>query len=298
MHPILFEIGRFTIYSYGVLVATGVLLGLWFARRQAPHAGLDPDRVWNLGIYVVLTALVVAKLWLVVIYWHYYMQHPREIFSYDLIQSGGTFFGGVLGAIALTIIYTRIAKIPLLALLDCYSAGLPLGHAIGRLGCFMAGCCYGKPTTLPWGVMFTNPIAPRLVGTPMGVPLHPTQLYEAAAEFCNFLILIWIGKRQTFKGQILGTYLLLYGFERSAIEFVRGDPDRTLMFHGAVSLMQIVAVAFILTGAFLWWRGTHHQLPAMPIISDVGEPKSKDMPKDEPKAKAKTKRRRATPRRA
>jgi phosphatidylglycerol:prolipoprotein diacylglycerol transferase len=226
------------------------------------------------------------------------MQHPREIFSYDLIQSGGTFFGGVLGAIALTIIYTRIAKIPLLALLDCYSAGLPLGHAIGRLGCFMAGCCYGKPTTLPWGVMFTNPIAPRLVGTPMGVPLHPTQLYEAAAEFCNFLILIWIGKRQTFKGQILGTYLLLYGFERSAIEFVRGDPDRTLMFHGAVSLMQIVAVAFILTGAFLWWRGTHHQLPAMPIISDVGEPKSKDMPKDEPKAKAKTKRRRATPRRA
>ncbi len=255
MHPILFEVGRFTIYSYGVLVATGVLLGLWFARRQAPHAGLDPDRVWNLGIYVVLTALVVAKLWLVVIYWHYYMQHPREIFSYDLIQSGGTFFGGVLGAIALTIIYTRIAKIPLLALLDCYSAGLPLGHAIGRLGCFMAGCCYGKPTTVAWGVTFTNPAAAQLAGTPLGVPLHPTQLYEAGAEFINFLILVWLGKRQRFTGQILGTYFLLYGIERGTIEFFRGDPGRTMMFHDTVSLMQIVSLCLIVTGAFLWWRG-------------------------------------------
>jgi phosphatidylglycerol:prolipoprotein diacylglycerol transferase len=156
----------------------------------------------------------------------------------------------------------------------------------------MAGCCYGKPTTLPWGVTFTNPIAARLVGTPMGVPLHPTQLYEAAAEFCNFLILVWISRRQTFKGQLLGTYLLLYGFERGAIEFVRGDPDRTLMFHGAISLMQIVAVAFVLTGAFLWWRGTHHQLLAMATVSESGEPKL------QPKPKPQTKKTRTSPRRA
>ena len=108
------------------------------------------------------------------------------------------------------------------------------------------------------------------------------------------MILIWIGKRQSFKGQILGTYLLLYGIERGAIEFVRGDPDRTLMFHGAVSLMQVVAVAFVLTGTFLWWRGMHHQLPAVAAVSDSGEPK----PIPKPKTKPKTKQSGASPRRA
>lgn len=274
MHPILFEFGGFPIYSYGVLVATGVLLGLWYARRQAPRVGLDPDRVWNLGIYVVLTALLVAKLWLVALYWRYYLQHPREIFSVDLIQAGGTFFGGVLGAVTLMVIYTRVTKTSVLALLDCFTAGLPLGHAIGRLGCFMAGCCYGKPTTLPWGVTFTNPIAARLVGTPMGVPLHPTQLYESAAEFCNFAILVWIGKRQSFRGQIIATYLLLYGIERGLIEFVRGDPDRTLMLHGAISLMQVVAVGFIMVGSILWWRGMHQQLPLGGSVSKRVTPRS------------------------
>ena len=274
MHPVLFNFGGFPIYTYGVLVAAGVLLGLWYARKQALRAGLDPDRVWNLGIYVVLTALVMAKVWLVVIDWHYYALHPREIFSIELLQSGGTFFGGVLGAIALVVIYTLVTKTSLVALLDCYAAGLPLGHAIGRLGCFMAGCCYGKPTTLPWGVTFTNPIPARLVGTPMGIPLHPTQLYESFAEFCNFAILVWIGKRQSFRGEILATYLLLYGVERGAIEFVRGDPDRTLMFHGALSIMQVVAVGFVLTGSFLWWRGMHQQAPGSQSISKRVAPRS------------------------
>jgi len=263
MHPILFQYGAITIYSYGVLVAFGVLLGLWYARRQAPRAGLDPDRVWNLGIYMVLTALLVAKLWLIAIYLPYYLEHPREVFSIGIIQSGGTFYGGVLGAIVLVLVYSYRAKMSILALLDTYSAALPLGHAIGRVGCFMAGCCYGKPTTLPWGVTFNNPIAAQLVGTPVGVPLHPTQLYEAAAEVCNFLVLVWLGKRQRFVGEMLGTYLLLYGFERGSLEFLRGDPDRTLMFHGAVSLMQVVSIAFICIGSYLWWRGSHKQLPQM-----------------------------------
>jgi phosphatidylglycerol---prolipoprotein diacylglyceryl transferase len=261
MHPILFQIGPITIYSYGVLVAAGVLLGLWYARRQAPHAGLDRDQVWNLGIYMVLTALVVAKLWLVLIDWHYYARHPAEIFSFGVVQSGGTFFGGLLGAILLAACYTWFAKLPILPLLDTYAGALPLGHAIGRLGCFMAGCCYGKPTWLPWGIKFTNPIAEQLVGTPIGVPLHPTQLYEAAAEIANFLFLIWLGKRQKFAGQIAGTYLVLYGIERALIEIVRGDPDRTLLLHGEVSLMQLISVGFVLAGCFLWWRGMRGELP-------------------------------------
>ena len=255
MHPILFQAGPFTVYSYGVLVATGVLLGLWYARRQAPHAGLNPDHVWNLGIYMVLTALIMAKIWLVASDASYYWSHPAEIFSLSTIQSGGTFYGGVVGAVLVVAFYTYFYKIPILPLTDTYAAALPLGHAVGRLGCFMAGCCYGKETSVPWAVVFKNPVTARLVGTPLDVPLHPTQLYEAGLESLNFLFLIWLGRRQQFKGQIFGSYLILYGIERGSLEFLRGDPGRTLLFNNAVSLMQIVSVCMIAFGAFLWWRG-------------------------------------------
>jgi phosphatidylglycerol---prolipoprotein diacylglyceryl transferase len=134
-------------------------------------------------------------------------------------------------------------------------AAAPLGHAIGRLGCFAAGCCYGKPTALPWAVTFHSEAAARISGTPLNVGLHPTQLYEAAAEFLNFLLLVWLGPKQRFSGQILGAYFILYGAERGVIEFFRGDPGRNLMFGGAVSLMQIVSVGLVFTGAALWWRG-------------------------------------------
>lgn len=255
MHPVLFHFGSITVYTYGILVAIGVVLGLFYARRQAPRAGLDPEKVWNMGIYAVLIALLLAKIWLVLGEWDYYTAHPSDIFSIATFQSGGTFYGGVLGAILTIILYSYFQKMPLLAVLDTFAAALPLGHCIGRLGCFAAGCCYGKPTTMPWGVAFTNPTAAQVAGTPLGVDLHPTQLYESAAELLNFMILVWLGKRQTFRGQMLGTYFLLYGVERGTIEFFRGDPGRTMLFHNSFSLMQVVSVFLILTGGFLWLRG-------------------------------------------
>jgi phosphatidylglycerol---prolipoprotein diacylglyceryl transferase len=265
MHPVLFQAGSITIYTYGVLVATGVLLGLWYARRQAPRAGLDPVRTWNMGIYAILIALLLAKVWLVFSEWSDYAAHPRDILSLATIQSGGDFYGGVLGAVLTILIYSYIYDMPLLPVLDTFAAALPLGHAIGRLGCFAAGCCYGKPTTQPWGVTFSNPLAAQIAGTPLDVRLHPTQLYESAAEFINFGILVWLGKRQRFKGQMLGTYFLLYGFERGTIEFFRGDPGRTMMFHNSFSLMQAVSVGLILTGGFLWYRGLRGAAPVQPL---------------------------------
>jgi phosphatidylglycerol:prolipoprotein diacylglycerol transferase len=158
----------------------------------------------------------------------------------------------------------------LLPTLDTCAAALPIGHAIGRVGCFFAGCCYGKPTTEPWAVTFTNPTAAQLAGTPLGVHLHPTQLYEASLEFLNFLFLMWLGKRQRFVGQIFGAYLMLYGTERGIIEFFRGDPGRSMMFHDSVSLMQLVSAALIITGAYLWWRGLNGKAPIRPpAISSV-----------------------------
>lgn len=267
MHPVLFTFGPFTVYTYGVLVAGGFIAGLWYAHWQAPRAGLDPRKIWNLGIYGILVALAVSKLWLVFSNLEYYIAYPRAIFSLATLESGGVFYGGVIGGVAWVLFYTRYQKMPFLSVLDVSAAGVALGHGIGRLGCFAAGCCYGKPTAMPWGVTFTSSAAARLSGTPLHVALHPTQLYESGAEFLNFLILIWLGARQRFSGQLIGAYFILYGVERGTIEFFRGDPGRTMMFHDSVSLMQIVSVGLILTGSFLWWRGLRRRAlihPAAP----------------------------------
>jgi len=255
MHPVLFHAGPFTLHTYGLLVSTGVLFGLWLARTQAESAGLDPDRVWNLGIYMVLAALVGAKLWLVLADWGYYADHPREIFSFSTLLSGGTYYGGFLSAALVAALYARHFHLKFLPLADVYVAPLALGHAIGRLGCLSAGCCYGQPKSLPWGVVFKDSYAHFLVGTPLRIRLHPTQLYEAATEFLIFAYLLYLRRRQHFTGELFAVYALLYGITRGTIEFFRGDPDRTLLAGGAFSLMQVVSVALILLGAWLLVRG-------------------------------------------
>src|ERR1700722_8231940 len=188
MFPVLFQLGPITIYSYGVLVATGVLLGIWYASRHARRAKLSPEKVWNLGIYIVFSAMIVAKVWLILSAWDYYVANPGEIISMTTIQSGGTFFGGFLGGVLAIFLYTYFERMPVLPVLDTFAVALPLGHAIGRLGCFAAGCCYGKPTSLPWGVTFTNPIAARVAGKPLGVRLQATQAFRSAAGVFYFLV--------------------------------------------------------------------------------------------------------------
>ncbi len=257
MLPILFHIGSLTIYSYGVLAAVGFLAGLWFACHRAPRFGLDPNKIWNLTIYGILIALGLSKIWLILSAWDYYSANPREIFSMATFQSAGTFYGGLVGGLVWTALYTHFQKMPMLTVLDLTAAPVALGHAIGRIGCFAAGCCYGKPTSAAWGVTFTNPTAQKISGTPLNVALHPTQLYESAAEFLNVGLLVWLGTKRRLTGQIIGAYFILYGIERGTIEFFRDDPGRTLMFHDRVSLMQLVSVALILTGGFLWLRKGH-----------------------------------------
>lgn len=256
MHPLLFQLGSFTVYTYGVLVATGVLVGVWLAAHDAPRVNLSPTKIWNLCIYGILVALVTSKVWLILSAWGFYSANPGEIFSPATLQSGGTFYGGLLGGLAWTWFYTRAQKMPLLPTLDVCAAPLALGHAIGRIGCFMAGCCYGKPTALPWGVTFTSDVAARISGTPLHVALHPTQLYEAAAEFANFLILYSIGRRTRFPGQVVGAYLALYGIERGLLEFLRDDPGRTLLFHNEISLMQLISLAMLAAAIFLIVRAS------------------------------------------
>lgn len=255
MHPVLFQIGGVTIYSYGVLVALGVLAGLWLARRQAAAAGLDAERVWNLGIYMVLAALVGAKLWQIAVRWEDYAADWRQLFSLATLQAAGMFYGGLVAALVVAVLYVRRAGLDFLALADVYAAPLALGHAIGRLGCFAAGCCWGKPTAAAWAVTFTDSHAEELVGVPLHQSLHPTQLYEALANFLIFAGLWQLGRRRQFPGQVFAAYAMLYGLARGGIEIFRGDPDRTLLFDGRLSLMQIVSAALFLLGVWLWWRG-------------------------------------------
>lgn len=253
MLPELFHFGRFFLPTYGLLVATGVLVGLWVSVRNSARQGISPEKAWNLGILVVLAGILGAKVLYILVDWSYYTRHPAEIFSLGTLQAGGVFSGGLLAALLVAAWYIRKHQLPTLATCDAFAPGLALGHAIGRVGCFAAGCCYGKETHTFWGVTFTNPLANLRVGTPLNVPLEPTQLLESAVELANFFILMWLLKRRKFDGQVIGAYLFLYGIARFFLEFLRGDPGRGVVFGGVMSGTQLISIFLVLAGGLLWY---------------------------------------------
>ena len=250
MHPILFEIGNWPVYSYGVLLAAAYLLALQLAVWRAKRRGIDPNRVMDLGIWIIIAALVGAKLLLVVVDWDYYRSNPGEMFS--LVRSAGVFYGGLVVATITGLVLIRRYKLPVWATADLYAPGIALGHVIGRMGCFFAGCCWGKPTDLPWGITFTNPAASLNVGTPLNVALHPTQLYEAGAELIILALLLATERKwKYFEGRTFWLYMLLYGITRFVIEFYRGDPRGMVM---GISTSQFVSVLLVpLSIGMLYW---------------------------------------------
>ena len=148
MFPQLFHIGKFFLPTYGLLVSTGVLLGLWISVRNSAKQGIDPDDSWNLGVLVVLCGIVGAKILYIVNDWGYYSTHVGDIFSWSTLQAGGVFSGGLIGAAVAAVWYIRKQRMPALATWDAFAPGLAFGHAIGRVGCFAAGCCYGNPPVI------------------------------------------------------------------------------------------------------------------------------------------------------
>ena len=249
MLPQLFHIGSFFLPTYGFLVASGVLIGLWISVRNSERLGYNGDKAWNLGILVVLCGIVGSK----VLYVINEGMTFREIFSTNTLQAGGVFSGGLIAAFVAAVWYVRKHHMPSFGTLDAFAPGLALGHAIGRIGCFAAGCCYGKATDHFWGVTFTNPLAAQLVGTPLGHALEPTQLFESAAELGIFFLLTWMFKRKKFDGQVFGAYLFLYGIARFFLEFIRDDPGRGSVFGGVLSGTQLIAIGLVLTGGIIWY---------------------------------------------
>ncbi len=224
MHPVLFRIGPLTIHTYGVFVASGFLLGLALAVRQANREGIPPERIVDIGFYLLLSAIIGSRLLFIVINAGYYLRHPLDVFK--IWEGGLVFYGGLVLAVPVAVLYIRRNNLDLWKISDIFAPSVAIGHVLGRLGCFSAGCCYGRPSSLPWAVTFTDPGC--LAKT--GVPLHPTQLYEAAGEFLNFLILIALRRRQSFKGQLFWTYIVLYSILRFTVEIFRGDEARGYIF--------------------------------------------------------------------
>ena len=250
MHPILFQIGDWPVYSYGVLLAVAYLVALQLAVVRARRRGLDGTKVMDLGIYLIIAALVGAKLMLVVVDFDYFRSQPRELLS--LVRAGGVFYGGLLAALGVAILLVRRYQLRIWATADLFAPGIALGHVVGRLGCLLAGCCYGTPTTMPWAITFTNPLAASNVGTPLGIPLHPTQLYDAGAELVIlFLLLVTERRGKQFEGRTFWLYMLLYGISRFIVEFYRGD-DRGMIM--GVSTSQFVSLLVVPLALFMLAR--------------------------------------------
>jgi phosphatidylglycerol:prolipoprotein diacylglycerol transferase len=257
MHPRLLTIpsfdligktwGPFTLHTYGFLLAVAFLLGLWVASRQAKRAGLDAGKITDMAVWVLIAGLVGAKLLLVGVEWRYFARNPRDAFS--IFQSGGVFYGGLGAGVLVAWLLARRNRLPAWRTADVLAPGVAIGQAVGRLGCFAAGCCWGKATSVPWGVTFTDVYAARAVGTPIDTPVHPSQLYESAAVFLIFLFLLWLAPRKRFHGQVTLAYVALYSAARFVLEFWRGDAERGTWFGNQVSTSQLIALALLVAVA-------------------------------------------------
>src|SRR3989440_6431492 len=222
MYPILCRIHGFGINSSGGFRALGFLGAIFVTVKLGVRDGLPRERIYDLCLWLLLSSLVGSKL-LMLFTEPEYRQNPRLLFSLDFLRSGGVFYGGLIGAIIAAYILMRRWKLPWWKTADACAPGIALGNVLGRQGCFSAGCCWGKPTNLPWGVRFTE-LGHEITGVPTGVKLHPTQLYESFAMLIVFFFLLWLHRRRKFSGQVILAYAIIYATVRFVIEFVRDDP--------------------------------------------------------------------------
>ena len=250
MHPVLFDLelgsfGRFTVGTYGLFYAVGFLLALRLGLHYARRDGIDAGRIVDLGIITLLAGFIGAKLLLYLIDLPYYLKHPMEMVH--SLRSAGVFYGGLGLAILAAVVYIRRQGLPLGKVCDLAAPAMALGQGIGRIGCFAAGCCYGRSCDLPWAVTFTNPRAYELTGVPLGVPLHPTQLYHALVDFVILGVTVWLMRRRRFDGQVFWSYLLLSSVGRAAVEHWRGDGARGLFFGDRISTSQLISIPVAVT---------------------------------------------------
>lgn len=257
MYPELFQIADFPITSYGVWLAIGMLLALFAASRLAARDGLPRDRIYDLGLWTLVGGLVGSKILML------FVEDNVQILSLDFLRSGGVYYGGLIGGFLAVVLTVRFYKLPFWKVADAFAPAVALGQAFGRQGCFAAGCCWGKPTDLFWGVHFTEQ-GHHYTGVPMYGPdnsdlyLHPTQLIESFTMLAVFALLVWLHRRKKFDGQVLIAYGIIYSIFRFAIEFIRDDPRGDLFgltSMTGLSTSQLVSL-FVAAASvvFMIWR--------------------------------------------
>ncbi|MDP2309879.1 MAG: prolipoprotein diacylglyceryl transferase [Pseudomonadota bacterium] len=275
MHPVLFSIAGFEVHTYGVLAGVGFLFGVTGAAilgsRPGPRGGFSWDFLWDLAIVLIVGAVVGSRLEYVRTRWAQYAASPVEIL--DLRDGGLVFYGGLIGAVLSALVYIRWRRQSAWRVLDLYAPFIVLGHALGRLGCFAAGCCYGAPTDLPWAVVYPMGGKP-----PGGVPLHPTQLYEVLANVLIGGVLLAVRARGPRGGATNGdgltfaALLLLYPAFRSVNELFRGDGIRGAavggVAAGGLTNGQAISVALFAIGLVIAWARWPRGSPDPAIAAD------------------------------
>jgi phosphatidylglycerol---prolipoprotein diacylglyceryl transferase len=260
VHKIFLHFGALTLYWYGVMVAIGFLAGLWIASRRALKTGLAPEKVLDLGPWLIGGAIVGARALFVISYWNEFFR-GQPWWKIFMIQEGGlVFYGGLIGASVTGVMQMRRMKLPFWPLSDILAPCVALGHMFGRLGCFMNGCCYGSPTQCAWAVHF-----PANHET-AGVGVHPTQLYEAALNLALFLGLSWFFPRRRYAGQIFAWYMIGYAVIRWSVELFRGDYyDATPFFTPGQKLSYLLLAAGL---AAIWWLPRRAATPPLPVTKN------------------------------
>jgi phosphatidylglycerol---prolipoprotein diacylglyceryl transferase len=253
MHPRLLTTPFFTVHTFGALLALAYLSALWWLRREAARTDLDAEAVTSLGFWAIVGAIIGAKALMMARDASQFAAAPSEIFSRSTLSAAGDFYGGFIGAlVASAIFFRRHPDLPVWRVADLCGPAIALGQAIGRIGCLMAGDDYGRPTDVPWSVTFTDVDAARIGGAPLGVPLHPVQVYESFVCFVIFVVLVRLGRRKRFDGEVILTYTALYAIARFGLEFYRGDADRGFVLGGLLSTSQAIAAILAPTAIALW----------------------------------------------
>jgi phosphatidylglycerol:prolipoprotein diacylglycerol transferase len=252
VHPIAFKFGSLTITWYGVMVAMAFLAGLWTAGRLDMREGVPPEKIHDLGPWLIVGSIVGARTLYVITFWReQFAEHPfPEIFR--VWRGGLVYYGGLIGACLAVIIYCRIRKFPLWKAADIMAPSIALGYAFGRIGCLMNGCCYGRECHLPWAIKFPVGHETHPAGSP-ATPVHPTEIYESLLSLALYGFLAWLFRRKKFDGQVFATYLVCYAFLRSFVELFRCDYPAYQRFGGLATPAQMVSVFILAAGVVLFW---------------------------------------------
>jgi len=259
VHSIAFHLGPLTVHWYGVLVAFGMLAGLWTASRRARLVGVAPESVFDIGPWLIVGGILGARILYVTSYWNEDFA-GRPFYEAFMIQRGGlVFYGGLIGAVAGALIFLRWKKLSVWKMADILAPSIALGYVFGRMGCLMNGCCFGRPCAAPWGIVFPQQSPPweHQVDTGLitpgnaALPVYPTEIYDSLLNLFFYLFLAWLFRRKKFDGQVFAVYLIGYAILRSFVEYFRGDYPPVHMHGGWLTPAQLISIGIILGGALL-----------------------------------------------